>query len=328
MGTIHMTRRRLLLASAGACLADGAFAQTMPPTGKTVKLLVGFPPGQATDIVARILAEKLAAATGDTFIVENRPGQGGSLAMVTLARSPNDGSVMMLANLSAMATNPHTFKNVFYDPIKDFAAIGLVGDLPFVLVANPSVPVRNVAELIAYAKANPGKLTHASSGTGTVSHLAMEEFKRHAGVDILHVPYQGSARGLTDVMAGNVALALETAASTKPLIEAGRLRILGAGSAHRLDGVLNVPTLMEQGIPDFTAVVWLMLIVPAGVPKGVVDANFAALQRIAQTSDYTDGLKAIGIVPRSSQSPIEADAFVRSEHQHWGEVVKRSGITL
>ncbi|WP_296554825.1 tripartite tricarboxylate transporter substrate binding protein [Pigmentiphaga sp.] len=291
-------------------------------------MLVGFPPGQATDIVARMLAEKLAVATGDTIIVENKPGQGGSLGLGALAKSPNDGSVMMLAHMSAVATNPHMYKSVAYDSTKDFQAIGLVGDLPFVLVSNPAVPVRNVAELIAYAKANPGKLTNASSGNGTVSHLAMEEFKRHAGVDIVHVPYQGSARGLTDVMAGTVSIALETAAATKPLVESGKLRVLGAGSAQRLDGVLDAPTLKEQGIPDFTAVTWLMLMYPAGVPKSLVDRGFEALRQVSGTQDFKDRLRTIGALPRSSRSPQEADDYLRSEYRYWGEVVKRSGVGL
>ncbi|MBN9478420.1 MAG: hypothetical protein ABS43_13625 [Bordetella sp. SCN 67-23] len=327
METTQSGRRRLLLAGAASVFLTGAHAQA-PSTGRTVRMLVGFPPGQATDIVARMLAEKLAAATGDNYIVENKPGQGGSLGLGYLAKSPNDGSVMMLAHMSAVATNPHMYKSVAYDSTRDFQAIGLVGDLPFVLVSNPAVPVRSVAELIAYAKANPGKLTNASSGNGTVSHLAMEEFKRYAGVDIVHVPYQGSSRGLTDVMAGTVSIALETAAATKPLVESGKLRVLGAGSAQRLDGVLAAPTLKEQGIPNFTAVTWLMLMYPAGVPKNLVDRNFEALRQISDTQDFKDRLQTIGALPRSSRSPQEANDYLRSEYRYWGEVVKRSGVSL
>ena len=327
METTQSGRRRLLLAGAASVFLTGAHAQA-PSTGRTVRMLVGFPPGQATDIVARMLAEKLAAATGDNYIVENKPGQGGSLGLGYLAKSPNDGSVMMLAHMSAVATNPHMYKSVAYDSTRDFQAIGLVGDLPFVLVSNPAVPVRSVAELIAYAKANPGKLTNASSGNGTVSHLAMEEFKRYAGVDIVHVPYQGSSRGLTDVMASTVSIALETAAATKPLVESGKLRVLGAGSAQRLDGVLAAPTLKEQGIPNFTAVTWLMLMYPAGVPKNLVDRNFEALRQISDTQDFKDRLQTIGALPRSSRSPQEANDYLRSEYRYWGEVVKRSGVSL
>jgi len=321
-------RRRVLLAGAAAAWCATGVGRAATPTGRTIRILVGFPPGQATDMVARMMAEKLAAETGDNYIVENKPGQGGSLGLGYLAKAPKDGSVMMLAHMSAVATNPHMYKSVAYDSTKDFSAIGLVGDLPFVLVANPSMPFTNVAELIAYAKANPGKLTNASSGNGTVSHLAMEEFKRFAGVDIVHVPYQGSSRGLTDVMAGAVSIALETAAATKPLIEAGKLRFIGAGSAQRLDGVLSGPTLREQGVKDFTASTWLMLMYPAGVPQSMVDDSFAVLKKVADTPDFKQRLRAIGALPRFSASPAEAHAYVQSEYKYWGEVVKRSGVSL
>lgn len=328
MAGIHVTRRKILLAgAAAACCGTGA-ARAAAATGKTVRILVGFPPGQATDIVARMLAEKLAAETGDNYIVENKPGQGGSLGLGQLAKAPNDGSVMMLAHMSAVATNPHMYKSVAYDSTKDFSAIGLVGDLPFVLVANPSMPFKNVAELIAYAKANPGKLTNASSGNGTVSHLAMEEFKRFAGVDIVHVPYQGSSRGLTDVMAGAVSIALETAAATKPLIESGKLRFLGAGSAQRLDGILEGPTLREQGVQNFSASTWLMLMYPTGVSQQLVDQNFSALKKVADTPDFKNRLRSIGALPRFSENPAEANAYIQSEFRYWGEVVKRSGVSL
>ena len=174
-----VSRRRVLIAGAGTLAGNAVLAQTPgATTSKVVKIIVGFPAGQATDMVARGLAERLNAATGDNFIVENRPGQGGSLALAQLAKSPANGSVMMLAHMSAIATNPHLYKSVGYDSLKDFDAVGLVGDLPFVLVCNPSIPAQNLAELIQYARANPDKLTNASSGNGTVSHLAMEEIKR------------------------------------------------------------------------------------------------------------------------------------------------------
>ncbi len=328
-------RRALLRATAGAgvlgaatVFAPGAQAQTRPK-GKPIRILVGFPPGQATDIVARLLAERLRAATGENFIVENVPGQGGSLAMGQLAKAVNDGSVLMLSHMSAIATNPHIYKSVPYDSLKDYEAVGLVGDLPFVLVCNPAQPFTNVAGLIEHAKANPDRLTNASSGNGTVSHLAMEEFKRKAGVKITHIPYKGSAPGLTDVMSGNVALALETAAAVRPLVESGKLRALAAGSAARLGGVLaNVPTLQEQGFANFNAVTWLMLLLPAGTYKGIVYSTFRELETVTRQPEVLQRLQAIGLQPRSSESPEEADGYLRQEFKHWGEVVRRSGVVL
>ena len=318
-------RRSLLIAGAAATLGTGVFAQ-----GKTTKIIVGFPPGQATDNVTRILAERLQRNTGRNFIVENLPGQGGSLALGSLAKAPADGSVMMMAHMSAVCTNPHLYKSVPYDSNKDFEAVGLVGDLPFVLVCNPALPFQNVQDLVNYAKANPDKLTNASSGNGTVSHLAMEEFKRRAGgLKITHIPYKGSAAGLTDVMSGNVSIALETAAAVRPLAQAGKLRPLASGTPQRLAGTLaGVPTLTEAGFANFNAVTWLMVLYPAGAAKALVQSTFTEINTAARDPEVEAKLLTAGLVPRFSASPDEAAAYLRSEFKVWGEVVKRSGVTL
>jgi tripartite-type tricarboxylate transporter receptor subunit TctC len=182
-------------------------------------------------------------------------------------------------------------------------------------------------ELLAYAKANPDKLNNASSGNGTVSHLAMEEIKRKAGLKITHIPYKGSVAGLTDVISGNVSMALETASAVRGHVESGRLRALAAGSAKRLGGVLaNVPTLMEQGFQDFTATTWLMVLYPAGTPKAVVDATHSALNAVASQPEVEQKLVSLGLQPRSSKTPEEAAVYLRSEYKNWGEIVKRSGV--
>jgi tripartite-type tricarboxylate transporter receptor subunit TctC len=321
-------RRRLLLAGAAAA-AVGANRLAAAEGARTVKIIVGFPAGQATDSVARMLTEKLRVQTGDTYIVDNRPGTGGSLAMSQLAKSSNDGTMMMLTHMSAVATNPHMYKNVGYDSIKDFAAVGLVGDLPFVLAVNGSLPIQSVEELVTYAKANAGKLSNASSGNGTVSHLAMEEFKRRAGINVLHVPYKGSSSGLTDVAAGTVSMALETAAAVRPMVEAGRLRALAVGSRQRMPGVYaNVPTMAEAGFKDFYPSTWLMVIYPAGTPKQIVKTTFDALTAVMKQPDTLLKMLAIGALPRTSTNPEEAGAYVKTEVSYWAEIVKRSGVTL
>jgi tripartite-type tricarboxylate transporter receptor subunit TctC len=324
--SIH--RRGLLLAGAAAAAA-GCPGLALAQAGRTVKIVVGFPAGQATDSVARLLTDKLRAQTGDTYVVENRPGTGGSLAMSQVAKAANDGTTMMLTHMSAVATNPHMYKNVGYDSTRDFEPVGLVGDLPFVLGVNASLPVQSVADLVKLAKAQPGSLSNASSGNGTVSHLAMEEFKRRAGINVMHVPYKGSSPGLTDVAAGSVSMALETAAAVRPMVESGRMRVLAVGSRQRLAGVYaNVPTLAEVGFKDFYASTWLMLIYPAGTPKALVATTFNALDKVIKQSDTQQKMLAIGAIPRWNNSPEEAAGYVKSEVAYWAEVVKRSGVTL
>ncbi|WP_051212819.1 Bug family tripartite tricarboxylate transporter substrate binding protein [Rubritepida flocculans] len=328
MSGTRLERRGLLAASAGALLAP-RLARAQGAGGRTIRIVVGFPAGQATDIVARLWAERMAEGARDVFIVDNRPGQGGSMALGQVARAAPDGTTMMLAHMSALATNPHLYRNVAYDTLRDFDAAGLMADLPFVLVCNPQLPVRNLEELVRYARANPDRLSNASSGNGTVSHLAMEEFKRLAGgLSITHVPYRGSALGVTDVMTGTVQLALETAASTIPHIQSGRLRALAAGTSRRLERLPDLPTFQEQGFPGFTAVTWLMVIYPAGVPRELLTQTHAAIERTMRVPEIERRLLAIGAIPRYSASPDEAAAYMREEFRRWGEVVRRSGVTL
>ncbi|MDB5854643.1 MAG: extra-cytoplasmic solute receptor family protein 71 [Herminiimonas sp.] len=324
MKTIDLKRRALLLAGGSLALTGPMLATAQ---SKYVKILVGFPAGQATDTVARLIAEKLTASTGVNHIVENKPGAGGSLAMGLLAKAPKDGSVMMLTHMSAVATTPFVIREAPYDSTKDFASAGLVGDLPFMLVCNPSMPFKTVKEMVAYAKAHPDELTNASSGNGTVSHLAMEEFKRSAGIKIRHIPYKGSSADLTDVMAGNCSMALETATSVQGFVQSGKLRLLGAGTPKRMDAPLNVATMAEQGYPDLTAATWLMFIYPAGTPKPIVQSTFDAVHKIVGDPVLAKKMVGFGCLPRLSDSPEQADAYIRTEYKKWGEVVKRSGVT-
>ncbi len=313
--------RRALL---GSALAAPALAQQ----GRVIRILVGFPPGQATDIVTRMWAERMGAASRDTYIVDNRPGQGGSLALGALARAAPDGTTMMVAHMSALCVNPHVYRQVPHDTLRDFEVAGLLADLPFVLVANPAVPVTDLASLRRFALANPDRLSNASSGIGQVSHLAMEEIKRINDLRITHVPYRGSALGVTDVINGTVQLALETAAATVPHIQAGRLRALASGTRQRLPALPEVPTMAEQGMAGFTAVTWLMATYPAGVGREALLSTHAAIARTMQVPEAEARLSAMGAVPRFSASPDEAQAFLREEHARWGEVVRRTGARL
>ncbi len=318
-------RRQIIISLGALGFAPQILAQNH--SSKVVKVIVGFPAGQATDQVARLLAEKMQAVTGDNYVIENRPGQGGSIALGQLAHSSNNGSVMMLAHMSAIATNPHIYKSINYDSQKDFSAAGLVGDLPFVLAVNPNLPIKNLKELVDYAKANPTSLSNSSSGIGTVSHLALEEFKRRAGIQSLHVPYSGSVAGLTDVIAGNLTMALETASAVRPHIESGKLRVIAVGSSKRLGGVYkDTPTFIEQGYNDFTAATWIMFIYPTGTAKSEINTTYDALMKVMATPEVDQKLISIGCIPRTSSSIEECNQYLQKEYINWGDIVARNQI--
>jgi tripartite-type tricarboxylate transporter receptor subunit TctC len=302
-------------------LAVAAVAQAQ---GKTTRILVGFPPGQATDIVARLLAERLTVALGRAVIVENRPGQGGSVVLAQLARSPADGSVLTLSALAGYLVNPYLYGNIQYDTLKDFDPVGMVADLPMLLAVNPSVPATSLRELIDYAKANPDKLSHSSSGSGTLSHLLMEDFKQRAGMKIVHVPYQGSPRAMVDLIAGNVQVGLDTVTVIQPYVKSGRLRLIAAGTLKRLAAFPDTPTIAESGFPGFEAVAWVALAAPAGTPRDVRERISAEAMRAVRSPELSEKLAAIGAVPRPS-TPEEFGALLRSESPRWRDIVARSG---
>ena len=291
--------------------------------GKPARIVVGFPPGQATDQVARVLADTLSV-TGRPWIVENKPGQGGSIALGTVARAPRDGSVVALGAVAAYAINPWIYTSVPYDTLRDFEAVGIVADLPFVLVTNPSNTVSTVQELILQLKKNPGKYSHSSSGTGTLSHFMMEDFKKRADVQMTHVPYQGSVRALTDVAAGNVHVALETLGAALPLIRGGRLKLLAVGTTTRLAAFPQVPTLSESGFPGFEAVAWLGMSAPTGTPYSIREKLNAEVRATLSREDVVAKLISIGAIPRYG-SVQDFDKLLKSEHSRWRTVVRDSG---
>ena len=296
--------------------------------GATVtRILVGFPPGQATDLVARLLADRLAPMLGETVIVENRPGQGGSMALASLSHSSPDGHTLVLAPLASLVVNPHMYKSVGYDTFKDLAPVALVADLPLLLVVNPSLPVKTVPELIAYAKANPDKLSHSSSGNGTLSHLGMELFKQHAGITILHVPYRGSVPAMVDLMGGIVQVAMDTVAVTEPFIRAGKMRLVASAYGKRVAAFPDTPTIAEQGFPEVDLSAWLGIVVAAAVPKERIDRLGAAFNQITRTPEIEAKFTALGALPRAA-GPEDFAKYLRSEDARWGAVVKASGVTI
>lgn len=322
--------RRTLAGFAAAAFAALSLCSSPPSLAqpqKTLRVLVGFPAGQTTDLVARLIAEKLALALGHPVIVDNRPGQGGSLALGVLAKSPADGSVMTISALAAFVANPHLYKNVAYDTLKDFDPVALILDIPLVLVTNPALPVNNVAELIAHAKANPDKLSHSSSGNGTISHLAMEDFKRRAGLKILHVPYQGSPKAMLDLVAGNVQVAMDAVAVTQSQIQAGRMKLLAVGTTRRMGAYPNTPTIAELGFPGYEALAWVGAATPAGVPREFREKVGAEILKIVRSAEFEQRVTGLGMVTRPGNVD-EFGAFLKSEFARWGRIVGESGAKV
>lgn len=291
------------------------------------RILVGFPPGQATDLVARLLAERLGPALGETVIVENRPGQGGSIALASLAQSPADGHTLVLAPLASLVVNPHLYKSVGYNTRRDFAPVALVADLPMLLVVNPALPVKTVSELIAYAKANPEKLAHPSSGNGTLSHLGMEVLKQRAGITILHVPYRGSVPAMTDLMTGIVGVAMDTVAVTEPFIRGDKMRLIASAYGKRVAAFPDTPTVAEQGFAEIDLSAWLGIVVSAATPKARVDRLGAEINKIIQSPEIVAKLTGLGAIPRA-EGPADFGAFLASEDARWSAVVRASGLRI
>jgi tripartite-type tricarboxylate transporter receptor subunit TctC len=305
-----------------AFTGTAAFAQKEPG-----KLIVGYPPGQSVDVVARVLADRLGPAMGRTLIVENMPGLSGSVALAAVSRMPADGSVMTLSASAAIAGNPFLYKNVRYDSVKDFEPIGLIYDAPLVLMVNSTLPVHSVKELIAYVKASQGKVNYSTPGNGSVSHLAMSDLMRRAGIDMTHVPYQGAAKSLTDLAAGEVQVSFDAYAAAQPFLAGGKVRAIAVSSGERIPALPSVPTVAESGLADFDLVPWVGLLAPAGTPKAVVDKLSEELARIVRSPDFSQRIVAMGGRPRSSTA-AEFRTFVRVEIDRWAAVIKGSGARV
>ena len=329
------SRRRLLAAAAAAlCLAAPAFAQAQAaapasapayPT-KPVKLVVPYPPGGPTDIVARLVAQKLSDAMGQQFIIDNRPGAGGNPGAELVARSPADGYTLVVAT-TAHAINPSLFKNLGYSLSKDFAPVSQLTSGPLVIVANPQLPAKNVAELIALAKAKPGELNFASSGNGQSTHLSAELFAAMAGVKMNHIPYKGSAPALTDTMGGQTQLMFDTMLSAMPHVKAGKLKALAVTSATRSPVAPDLPTVAESGLPGYEAIAWNGLLAPAGTPPEVLARLSAELKKVLAAPDVKDKFEAQGFAA-SWNSPEDFGRFMSAEVDKWAKVVKTSGAKV
>lgn len=327
-----MHRRKLL-----AYALTASFAMALPTLGmaqaggfpsKPVTLVVPFAPGGPTDAMARTLANAIKPVLGQTMLVDNKPGAGGNIGAEWVARAEADGHTLLFGTSGPLAINVSLYNKIGYDPLKSFAPILRLGHLPNVLVVHPSVPAQNAKELIAYAKAQPGKLSYASSGNGASSHLAGVLFNLRTGSDIQHIPYKGTGPALNDLLGGQVSMSFTDVLTALPHIKAGKLRILGVTSANRSRSLPEVPTLMEQGVPDFDVSVFFGIVAPASTPKDVVQRLNSALTQVLQQPEVRQGLMAQGLEMASDLAPEQLAAFLQKEVPKWREVVKASGAKV
>lgn len=316
---------RWVLAVALMLLAASASAQTYPT--KPIRIVVPFPPGGATDILARDVAQRLTEAWGQSVIVDNRPGAGGNIGSELVAKSSPDGYTLEMGTVGTHAINASLYAKMPYDHVKDFTPVILVAGVPNVLVVTPSLPVNSVAELIAYAKANPGKLNFASSGNGTSIHLSGELFKVMAGVQMTHIPYKGSAPALQDLITGQVQLMFDNLPPSLPQIKAGKLRALAVTSAARAPALPDVPTLAESGLPGFEASSWFGILAPAGTPAPIVAKLNAEVAAWLATPEAKEKLQKQG-ANAAGGSPDDFAKHIAAETTKWAKVVKESGAKI
>ena len=326
----NVSVRRLLAACAVLVTAVLAFAfpaqaDTFP--SRTVKLVVPFPPGGPLDATGRAIAQKLTEAWGQSVIVENKPGAGGNIGADYVAKSAPDGYTVVMGALSTHAVNPSLYPKMPFDAQRDFAPITLVAITPNVLVVNPSLPVHSVKELIAYAKANPGKLSFGSGSIGSAGHLAGELFKVDAGVDMVHVPYKGAAPAMQGLLAGDTQLMFDNLASAMSQVNAGKLRALAVTTAERSKLVSDLPTMAEAGVPGFDISTWYGLLAPAGTPPDLIAKWNADVTKILSAPEMRERLATQG-AEAAPDSPADFAKFIASELVKYAKIVKASGAKV
>lgn len=318
--------RKTLAAAAGLAGALALSTAQAAYPEQPVRVLVGFPAGGTTDIVARIIAKELSQDLGQSFVVENKPGAGSNLAAGEVARAKPDGYTLLMVAVTS-AINETLYGNLPFSLVKDFTAVALAAKVPNLLVVNPSLPIKSVQELVAYAKANPGKLAFASSGSGTSIHMAGELFKLRADVNVLHVPYRGSAPALTDLIGGQVQFMFDNMPSAWPHAQAGKLRPLAVTTLTRSPSAPDLPTMAELGFKDFDVSSWFGLIAPAGTPQEVVDKLNASVRKALSNPEVLARYADLGAVAEPGSAKQFAD-FIKREVDTWRPVVKASGAKV
>jgi len=322
-----LTQAALLMLSLVLC-PELAFGQTGYPN-KPVRMVVPFAPGGASDFVARIISPKLGEALGQPIVIENKAGASGNIGMEAAAKAPADGYTIYLGNIGTIAINPAVFQNLSINPQKDFIPITLVAGVPSILIANPTVPVSTVAELVALSKSKPGELNFASPGSSTLNRLEMERFMKLANLNMVHIPYKGGAGpAVTGMLGGETQVMFVTLSSAISFIQAGRLKGLGISTTKRIEALPQVPTMTEAGYPDMVSSSWQGVFVPAGTPRPIVEKIHAALLATMESPDIKQRFASGGVDVMTSKTPEEFAAFVAAETTRWGKVAKESGATV
>lgn len=319
MGLVRICAAALLAMAA----PGSAQAQSYP--ARPVTVVVPFPAGGSTDWLARMLSQKLEQRLKGTFVVENRPGGATAVAAVSVAKAPPDGHTLLITTSTTMAINVSVFKKLAYDPAKDFIPVALVSSVPFVLVVNPALPVKSVADLVKAAKAKPGGLTYVSTGAGSAANLFMVLLKNALGIPMTAVPYKGNAPGLQDTIAGHVSVMFSDLLGALPHIRSGKLRVLGVSTKDRAPAAPELQTLREAGVKDYDASAWQMLVAPAKTPREIVDRLNAELNAIVRAPPTMSDINGRGHIAVATPAVPELQRFVQSEIVRWGKVVEAAG---
>lgn len=306
----------------GISIAD---AQGFPE--RPVQIVVAFPPGGSPDVLARFLAQKLGAMWNKQVLVVNRAGAAGNIGAESVARSAPDGYTLLLAHTGALAVNPSLYRHLPYDPVKDFAPVSLIAQVPNVLVANPAAPVHSVQQLVAYAKAHPGKVTYGSSGLGGVMYMAMEYFKMLSSTQITAIQYRGTGQMMSDLVGGRIMVTFNGITGLLPYIKSGQLRALGVGSKERLALLPRVPTVDESGVKGYDMSTWYGLVAPAGTPKAIIDKINTSVREAVKSPEIVKEFSTQGAIPLTD-TPAEFSRYIQSETKRWAVVVKKTGAQL
>ena len=322
-------RKFLHLVTAAAALACGGANAADQYPSKPVRIVVSFSAGGPTDTVARVVGARMAELLGQQFLIENKAGAGGNIGADLVAKSPPDGYTLLMATVSTHAINPGLYKKMPYDPVRDFTPIGQVGVTPTLLGVNPAVPATDVKSLIALVKANPGKYTYGSSGLGSILHLCGEQFKASAGgLNIVHVPYRGSAPMMGDLIAGQISMAFDATPTALPQAQSGAIRAIGAGMAERMRVLPNLPTLQEQGLKGFECYTWNAILAPADTPPPIVAQLNGAINKALADPVVFARLQEAGIDPTPGSTPEQLAEFIKAELAKWTPIIKASGAEV